>query len=120
MNALKTTLLVALVGASSLAFADAPVTDTTRDQRMDQALQDYRNHPASTGTSRSSRADRNTSGEGPAARAEDKIKNGAERTGHAIGNGARATGHAIGNAGRATGHAIHRGADKVTGKTPAP
>ena len=64
---------VALASACMGSMAADMTSQTTREQRMDDALQGYRStHP-----------DTNA---GPVARAEESIKHGAERAGHAISN----------------------------------
>jgi len=77
---------VALVSACMGSMAAEMATQTTREQRMDDALQGYRStHP-----------DKNA---GPVARTEESIKHGARRAGHEIKHGAERAGHAIGRVG---------------------
>ncbi len=97
MNRLPLTLLAALFGvASTAALAADPDADTTRQERMDQAYEDYRNPNP-----------------GPAARAENAVKRGAHKTGEAIKQGAQKAGHAVGKGVRKTGEAIGRGGEKL-------
>jgi hypothetical protein len=110
MNVLKTTLLAALVGASTMALADVPVTNTTRDQRMDQALQDYRN--GSTSSSSSTAAPK----EGRWQQTKERFKSDAHNAGQEIKQTSKDAGHAVANGARKTGHAIHKGADKAVDK----
>ena len=110
MNKISMTLATLLVTASAGAMAaDVPTTTTTRDQRMNTALQDYRNGQT---------ADRTTDGRTPGRmeRTEDSVKRNSKKAGHAVAEGARDAGHAVAQGARKTGHAIHKGADKVTGK----
>lgn len=104
--------LCALAAASSMAAV--AVTDTTRQERMDAALQDYRNqHPESAQSDRQAGAQQG----GTFERAENSIKNGARRTGHAVAEGARKAGHAVGKGVRKTGDALHRTGQKMEGKS---
>lgn len=112
MNVLKTTLLAALVGASTLALADVPVTNTTRDQRMDQALQDYRSGQSTGSMSRSTAAPK----EGRWQQTKERFKSDAHNAGQEIKETSKDAGHAVANGARKTGHAIHKGADKAVDK----
>jgi hypothetical protein len=86
--------VLTLAAAGAMA-ATEPVSDTTRDQRMDEALQRYREaHPDTQA--------------GPAARAEASMKRGLHRTGEAIKHGAHKTADAV----RHVGH-------KISGKSDA-
>lgn len=92
-----------LIGASSTAaLAADPGSEAARQQRMDQAYDDYRNVQP-----------------GPAERTENAIKRGAHRAGSAIKHGAQKVGHAVGKGVRKTGQAIKRGGEKLEdGATP--
>lgn len=103
MNRIKLTLLAALVGAGTLAMAADPQPD--REQRMNDALQNYR-----------STADRNPS-PGPFARAEESTKRGVKKAGSAVKRGAKKAGHAVGTGVEKTGAAIRRGGEKVQEST---
>ena len=104
MKAITTiTLAAALVSLSTWAVAADPGYDAAREQRMNEALENYRDS-------------RNPS-PGPAARAENSIKRGAHKTGDAIERGAKKVGHAVGTGLHKTGEAIHHAGDKVRGKT---
>lgn len=108
-----------LATSSTIALADQP-GDTTRDERMQSALQDYRagssGNDAATSGSADARSDCNEySNGGTFARAEAAMKRGACKTGHAVERGVKKTGHAIGNAGRKTGDAIRRVGEKAGG-----
>jgi hypothetical protein len=83
----------ALIGASAVVMADEPRSDAARQQRMDDALQNYR----SNGDHRTSSAP------GTFERAENSVKHGAHKTGEAIEHGAHKTGEAIEHATRKTG-----------------
>ena len=121
---MKTSLWICaamLSAASTLAAADQP-GQTSRQERMDAALENYR---AANGDGTSDRM--NTSSDsnasncndysngGTFARAESAIKRGACKTGHALERGVKKTGHAIGTAGRKTGDAIRRTGEKMGG-----
>lgn len=98
MNRIPLTLIAALlVGASSTAaLAADPGSEAARQQRMEQAYEDYRNPQP-----------------GPAARAESSMKRGAHRAGSAIKHGAQKVGHAVGKGVRKTGQAIRSGGEKL-------
>lgn len=102
-----------LAAASTLAVA-ADTATTTRQQRMDEALADYRAGQPATSADSSSDCTQMSNG-GTFARAEASIKRGACKTGHAIERGVNKTGHAIGNAGRKTGDALRRTGEKMGG-----
>jgi len=111
-----------LSAASTLAAADQP-GQTSRQERMDAALENYRaGHGTGSATdtmntsSDSSASDCNEySNGGTFARAGSAIKRGACKTGHALERGVKKTGHAIGTAGRKTGDAIRRTGEKMGG-----
>lgn len=92
MKAITIVLTTALVAASGFVMAAEPSYDAGREQRMNEALDQYRES-------------QNTS-PGPAARAEESIKRGAKKVGHAVGTGVRKTGEALHNVG-----------EKMQGKT---
>lgn len=107
-----------LAAASTLAAADQPGA-TTRQERVDAALADYR---AGQGTGSSDTRGQNTSADcaqlsdgGTFARAEASVKRGACKTGHAIERGVKKAGDAVGTAGRKTGDALHRTGSKLGG-----
>jgi hypothetical protein len=104
MNQVKLILAAALVGVSSAAMA---AVDTDRDQRMNDALEDYRS---------SGSAAQNPS-PGPFARAEESTKKGVRKAGTAIKHGAQKVGHAVGTGVKKTGDAIGRTGDKIQGST---
>ena len=112
MNKTSLWLCAALVAsASTLAMADQP-GDTTREQRIDAALADYRaGQPVSDAASDCTQ----TSDGGTFARAEASMKRGACKTGHAIERGVKKTGAAIDKAGRKTGDALRRTGEKMGG-----
>jgi hypothetical protein len=60
------------------------------------------------------RAERNES-PGRAARAEESVKHGVRKTGHAIKHGAQKVGHAVKTGVRKTGNAIHDAGEKMEG-----
>ncbi|CAN5375605.1 hypothetical protein BH11PSE9_BH11PSE9_33480 [soil metagenome] len=102
MKTLKISLLAAMIGASSFAFAADMGSDAARDQRMSEALDRYH--------------DSRNASPGPAARAEESMKRGAHRTGEAIKHGAHRTGEAIKHGAHKTGEAAHRMGEKMEGK----
>ena len=106
MKPMQLTLIAALfsvVSASAALAADAD-SAAARQQRMDQALEDYRNAQP-----------------GPAARTENSIKRGAHRAGMAIKRGAESAGHAMGHGMRKAGEAMGPGGEKPQeASTPKP
>lgn len=87
-----------------------------REQRMNEALNNYRS------------ADPRNPQPGPAARAEQDVKDGArragaatkrgvQRTGEVIKHGAQRAGQAVGTGMEKTGDAIHRGGEKLKDKS---
>ena len=108
MKKIQLAAAAALALAAGLSFADTP-SNTTRDERMDAALQDYRSQ-------QSDAADKNAQ-PGPMARAEESIKRGARKTGEAIKHGAQKTGQAVGKGVRKTGEALQRGGNKLEEKS---
>ncbi|RCW69147.1 hypothetical protein [Pseudorhodoferax soli] len=126
-----------LVAATTIALAGllpaAHAQDTTREQRMDQALQNYRGANTAPATRDAPApayrsADPRNPQPGPAARAEQNIKEGAHnagaavkrgarRTGEAIKHGAERTGEAVGNGMERSGAAIRRGGEKLKDKS---
>ena len=115
---MKTTSLwicaTVLAATSTLAAAEEPGT-TTREQRMDAALADYRAGQSVSGADAQSMDCTQASDGGTFARAEASIKRGACKTGHALERGVKKTGNAIGKAGRKTGDALRRTGDKMGG-----
>ena len=116
---MKTSLWICgamLAAASTLAAADQPGA-TSRQERMDQALADYRaGQPSGNATVNDESTNCNQASDGGTfARAEASIKRGACKTGHAIERGVRKTGHAIGKAGRKTGDALRHAGEKMGG-----
>lgn len=103
-----------LAAVSTFAAADKPGA-TTREQRMDEALADYRSgQPGGSAYNESADCAQASSG-GTVARAEAAVKRGACKTGRALERGVRKTGNAIGNAGRKTGDALRRTGEKLGG-----
>lgn len=97
-------LVIAASAASGMAVAQTTdTTDSARQQRMDNALDNYR-----SGRTGAARDTTDTRGMGPAARTEESIKRGARKTGHAIKSGAEKAGHAVAQGARKTGDAIKR------------
>jgi hypothetical protein len=87
-------LATALAGASSMVWAADPSSETTRQERMDAAYDNYRTNP---NPGRFERAENSV--KSGAHKAGSSIKHGAKKVGHAVGKGVRKTGEAIGNAG---------------------
>jgi hypothetical protein len=134
---MKTSRHLGLIAATTIALAGllpaAQAQDTTREQRMDQALQNYRGaNPAPAARDAQPpayrAADPRNPQPGPAARAEQNIKEGAhnagaavkrgaQRTGEAIKHGAQRTGEAVGNGMERSGDAIRRGGEKLKDKS---
>ncbi|GHD03035.1 hypothetical protein GCM10007320_62760 [Pseudorhodoferax aquiterrae] len=134
---MTSTRKLGLIAATTIALAGllpaAQAQDTTREQRMDQALQNYRNangatSSADTQTPAYRSADPRNPQPGPAARAEQNIKEGAHnagnaikrgahRTGEAIKHGAQRTGEAVGTGMERSGDAIRRGGEKLKDKS---
>jgi hypothetical protein len=94
MNTFKFAFGAVLLASSLVAVAAESPTDTSREQRMDDALQRYRDAHPDTGA-------------GPVARAEESMKRGLRKTGQAIKHGAQATGHAVKHGAHKVGQAIH-------------
>jgi hypothetical protein len=116
--AMKTTSLwicgAMLATVSTFAAAAQPDT-TTRDERMDAALANYRSGQSGASADNTSADCARTSDGGTFARAEASMKRGACKTGHAIERGVKKTGNAIGKAGRKTGDALRRTGEKMGG-----
>ena len=107
MNHAKLVVAAALVGISSLAMA----ADAGREQRMNDALENYRG---------SSAAQKNPE-PGPFARAEESSKRGLHKAGSAVKRGAKKAGHAVGTGIEKTGDALRTTGEKIQGSTkPAP
>lgn len=117
---MNTTRHLGLIAATAIALTGllpaAQAQDTTREQRMEEALQNYRS------------TDPRNPQPGPAARAEQNIKQGAhnagaavkrgaQRTGEVIKHGAQRTGEAVGNGMERSGDAIRRGGEKLKDKS---
>jgi hypothetical protein len=107
MKRITSTILVAaatgLLFTSTLVAAADTTPTTTREDRMNEALDRYH--------------DSRNANPGPAARAEESIKRGAHKTGQAVKRGAKKAGHAVGTGLDKTGQALHRAGDKIKGKT---
>jgi hypothetical protein len=108
----KSTLAALLLGvaASGAALAADPDGEAARQQRMEEALANYRDQQTGAATRPDDYRNPNP---GPAARAEASIKRGAHRTGQAIRHGAEKAGHAVGTGARKTGEAIGRVGEKL-------
>lgn len=102
MHHAKLILAAALVGLSSVAMAD-----TDREQRMNDALENYRS---------SGSAAKNPS-PGPFARAEESTKRGARKAGHAAKHGAQRVGDGIATGVQKTGDALRRTGEKIEDAT---
>ena len=115
---MKTTSLwicgAVLATASTFAAAAQPGT-TTRQERMDAALADYRSGQSDASADSASADCARTSDGGTFARAEAAMKRGACKTGHALERGVKKTGNAIGKAGRKTGDTLRRTGEKMGG-----
>lgn len=94
-------LLPAAHAATNTDYQNTP----PREQRMDDALQNYRGAAAKNPQP------------GPMARTEESAKRGAHRAGEAIKHGAERTGQAIGTGAEKAGNAIRRGGEKLKEKS---
>lgn len=108
-----------LAAASTLAVAERPGA-TTRQERIDTALADYRAGQNGTPSGMMSPHGMSpdcmqTSDGGTFARAEAAMKRGACKTGHAIDRGAKKAGHAVGKVGRKAGDAVRRTGERMGG-----
>lgn len=112
MNIIKLALSAAIVAMSANALAADYTPTTTREQRMNEALRDYRDGTPKGTTS-------STSSAGPMARTEESVKKGFRDTGSTVKRVANKAGHAVATGARKTGHAIHRGANKLGGTNSA-
>ena len=101
MTRIKLALLAALIGASTAVMADDPQSDAARQQRMDEALHNYRDHHEHESSS------------GTFERTENAIKRGARKTGHAIEHGAKKVGHAVSNGVEKAAGAVRRTGEKI-------
>lgn len=104
MNQAKLILVAALVGLSSAAMAD---TTAERDQRMNDALENYR----------SSETAAKNPAPGPFARAEEATKRGVRKAGEAVKTTAQRTGEGIATGVEKTGDALRRTGEKIKEKT---
>jgi hypothetical protein len=109
---MKTTSLLMcgamLAAMSTFAAADQPGA-TTRQERIDAALADYRSGQPTPSTANGSAYESTDCSQASA------IKRGACKTGHALERGVKKTGNAIGKAGRKTGDALRRTGEKMGG-----
>lgn len=115
----RTTTLAALVASFALVgLAQAQTADyrntAPREQRMNESLQTYRGAaPQQHGADHVRGGDPRNPQPGPAARAEERVKHGARRTGEVIKYGAERTGEAASSAAERTGAAVRRGAERL-------
>ncbi len=105
MKAFNLVMATVLIAASSLVAAAEIAPGVAREQRMNDALDQYH--------------DGRNAQPGPGARTEESLKRGAARTGEAIKHGAKKVGHAMGTGVHKTGEAIHRAGEKLEDKTSA-
>lgn len=105
MNTFKFAVALATIVTASTAMAAEAQSQISRDQRMDEALQNYRS---------SASADRNPS-PGRFARAEESVKRGAGKAGAAVKHGAKKAGHAVSTGAHKTGDALRRTGKKIEG-----
>jgi hypothetical protein len=103
MNTTKLSIGLVLTMSSLVCFAANQYADTTREQRMDEALQRYR----------SSHPDPSQSAGTPS---ESGFKRGVRKTGAAIERGAEKAGNAVKHGLEKTGQAAHRVGDKISEK----
>lgn len=106
MTRVKLSLLAALIGASTAVLAADPQSDAARQQRMDDALQNYRGGTHANSTQPTSSAG------GTFERAENSVKHGAHKTGAAIEHGTTKAGAAIDSGVDKTGNVVSKGMNK--------
>ena len=109
MKKIRFAIIAASFLASTAAFAADAQADAARQDRMDSALQTYRDS-----------ASKNPN-PGPFARAEESTKRGVRKAGSAVKRGAKKTANAVENAGVKTKAALRRTGEKlqdVTGTAP--
>lgn len=104
MNQAKLILVAALVGLSSAAMADVTAE---RDQRMNDALENYRSGETAA----------KNPAPGPFARAEEATKRGVRKAGKAIKTTAKRTGEGISNGAEKAGNALRRTGEKIEDAT---
>ena len=103
MNTTKLAIGVLLTVSSLACVAADQHADTTREQRMDEALEHYRSsHPDATDSA--------------GTRSESGFKRGVRKTGAAIERGAERAGNAVKHGLEKTGQAAHRVGDKISEK----
>lgn len=117
--------LLSTAGVTALAAT----AEEARQQRMDEAYQNYKDGVATDGPRQPGRFERaensvksgmQRAGEAVKRGAEktgEAIRHGASKTGEAIRHGAEKTGEAVGNGMKKTGDALHRAGEKVEEKT---
>lgn len=105
MKPIKVVLIAALIGASGAAMAVDSRSEADREQRMNEALQNYR-----------SGAD-NRSSPGTVARAEESTKRGVHKAGASVKRGAKRVGHAVETGAHKTRHALRRTGEKIKDST---
>lgn len=132
MNTIKYIVGTALVALTGVAFAAQ--AETTREERMDAAYQNYRSaNPDRSASDGERTMDRHGDRHGHKAhrrdhredgavrrgahRAGDAIQRGAHKTGDAVRRGAHKAGHAVGTGVRKTGEALERTGDKIQEST---
>lgn len=108
MNNFKIIAAAVLVSAAGSVFAAEPTSyDSTRQQRMDEALDHYREGQGTNSTAKPNLAERGA----------NALKRGAHKTGNAIERGAKAVGHAVGTGLHKTGDALQNGGERLQEKT---
>ncbi|MBS0447708.1 MAG: hypothetical protein JSR59_17340 [Proteobacteria bacterium] len=119
MSTLRPAIVTLFATLSALAASTAiaqDMNDTTRQQRMDAAYQDFKSGQSSgTSSSNMSTSHHMMHGTGSAARAEESIKRGAHKTGQAIKHGAEKTGEAVEHGVEKTKEAAHEAHQKMKG-----
>ena len=118
MNKLQLTAIAVLLGTCAAAV-NVSAAETTREQRMDQAMKDYQSKPRDT-TTRHTTESRRDAGAGPMARGEESVKRGARRAGAAIKSGAHKTGKAIQRGVTKAKNAIRRTGERMGGSSTTP
>lgn len=120
MTKTKILLGAVLVATAGVTFAADNVTSTTRDERMDQALQSYRSkNPSGSSTMSSGTMSSGTNSNSMRSDRPSMDKSFGQNmkaAGSNMAEAGREIGHGVAQGARKTGHAVHKGASKVSNK----